>query len=177
MTWVEIIKAEEDTVDWEILRWVALREFWDAHTSKLSRYSIVKDILPSCSAVEVQTQEYDLNFPGRSGTNYIIETNNEVSLKRELQEKIHALIHSTTPKIDQPSYNPPSIYQMIFDQNSLRDFLSSEATSLKLSGVSGIWAKGLTTQTAYLLDRAVSNLSENLYEPDQIQKFLLISPA
>ena len=67
MRWVEILRAEEDTIDWEILDWADARDLWDEHYDKSKYFSVVADILSKCSSVEVTSEQYDHDAPGRSG--------------------------------------------------------------------------------------------------------------
>ena len=48
---VEILRAEEDTIDWEILDWADARDLWDEHYDKTKYFSVVADILSKCSSV------------------------------------------------------------------------------------------------------------------------------
>jgi hypothetical protein len=92
MRWVEILRAEEDAIDWKILDWAGARDLWDEHYDKTKYFSVVTDILSKCSSVEVTSEQYDHGAPGRSGLEYTIETDNPKLLKKEIFAQIQIII-------------------------------------------------------------------------------------
>jgi hypothetical protein len=166
MKWVQIIRAEEDTIDWDILDWADARELWDEHYDKTQNFSLVRDILSKCPSAEVISEEYDFDLPGRSGVEYVIETNNPDSLKKEIIDQIKILIQLT--RIDQLSSQAPSA---TINQDQIINFLLKQAVALEGIRVPAGY-EGMAQVTVRALKSVAKTLSKGHCEKPQISALL-----
>lgn len=88
----EIICADDDEIISDLLHWANLTELWNENSDTLDRYDLINDILEECDGVFVDREEWDANFPGRSGVMHTIFAADSEALKIELREVIERLI-------------------------------------------------------------------------------------
>lgn len=152
--WVEIIKADVDTIDSEIKSWAEIDHLWDNNYELLSKYSLLNDIIPLCGSADVNQEEYDYDFPGQSGILYSIETNDPDSFKAELRQHIIDII-SPPNTVKQPTDNAHN-----FSIDEIVDILMSEAASVRnMRAPAGY--QGMADQSAIELELAAKLLADN----------------
>ena len=89
----EVLRADDDEISYDLLHWANLTDLWDENSEMLERYDLINDILEECEGVIVDREEWDANFPGRSGVMHIIFAKDPKALKIELRERIEKLLH------------------------------------------------------------------------------------
>ena len=89
----KIIEADDDTVAGQLLDWAGLRDYWRQHQDKLDKYDIIRDVLENCEGVDIDREEWDGGFPGRSGVLHTISTADARQLKRDLRKGIDDLLN------------------------------------------------------------------------------------
>lgn len=166
MRWVEILRAEEDTIDWEILDWADARDLWDEHYDKTKYFSVVADILSKCSSVEVTSEQYDHDAPGRSGLEYTIETDNPELLKKEIFAQIQIIIQP--PLIEQIT---PQAQVLTGEKDQIIGLLTmwaSAARNLRLPA----GYQGMAEANSRNLEVAAREISEGNYDKEKIAEIL-----
>ena len=88
---IEICSGDDDYVPYEMLKWSGLHEKWD-NLMLDSHFNFFMDVVQSCDHAFIEDEEWDANFPGHSGTSYVVYTDDEKEFKRELKEALDELI-------------------------------------------------------------------------------------
>jgi hypothetical protein len=114
----------------------------------------------------VISEEYDFDLPGRSGVEYVIETNNPDSLKKEIIDQIKILIQLT--RIDQLSSQAPSA---TINQDQIINFLLKQAVALEGIRVPAGY-EGMAQVTVRALKSVAKTLSKGHCEKPQISALL-----
>jgi len=95
---VDIVSADDDMVETEILTWSGLHEMWDKHETALAHLNVISDVLEWCPSAEVQKEEWDGGAPGRSGVWHTISTRSPERLKAEMESRITELVEEPRPQ-------------------------------------------------------------------------------
>jgi hypothetical protein len=153
--WVEIIKSEEDSINFEIVRWAGIDQLWEDNYELLSSCNLIQDIMPFCGSAEINKEEYDCEFPGRSGILYSIETNNPESLKHEIMQLVGDIIspRDNNVNVSSQAQSSPTVVQIV-------DILMGEAAGVRnLRAPAGY--QGMAEQSAREMEAAAKLLMEN----------------
>lgn len=149
----EIIRCDDDSINWEILYWSDLSEFWRENENVLGNYSVLSDILMHCRNVLIEEEEYDFDFPGRSGINYVIYTDNATALKDELFSRLKDLtkpMNSFTSNGNK-SFSESKSFQ-IGSCQQLVEYLKGQAAAIKtIRGPAGYG--GMITTSVNILEQ------------------------
>jgi hypothetical protein len=95
--WVEIVSADDDTVEGEVLTWAGVHDLWYENSDILSNYNVVTDILEESPYAFVDKEEWDAGIPGRSGLWHRISTNNPDALRKDIRASILELLKPPQP--------------------------------------------------------------------------------
>jgi hypothetical protein len=153
--WAEIIKSEEDSINFEIVRWAGIDQLWEDNYELLSNCNLIQDIMPFCEAAEINQEEYDCEFPGRSGILYSIETNNPEILKHEIRQLVGDIISPRDNNVNVSSQiqSSPTVDEIV-------DILMGEAAGVRnLRAPAGY--QGMAEQSAREMEAAAKLLLEN----------------
>lgn len=124
-----IISATDDTVEQEVLEWAGLWGLWEDNEPTLSNFNIVADVLSRCPSASVEEDEWDGDFPGRSGVTYQIATSDPGVLKRELKAVLEAIIRNPN-KDSRPQDKQQDELHLPRTASEIADYLDSEATEV-----------------------------------------------
>lgn len=165
--WIKILsEIEDDSIDWQILDWAEVRDLWDEHYDLLYRYSVVGDLLPDCDSAEIISEEYDCDFPGRSGVLYTIETNDPEQLKLEIRDRIEQLINPPPQSIF-TTIDPTQVREI----EQIVDFLMAEAATVRnLRAPAGYQV--LAVGTANALEAAAQDLLTGSWDKARLSSHL-----
>lgn len=94
--WHEFLTASDEDLDTVLLKWVGIGDIW-FERRLVNWYSVERDIIPYCDHIELFGEEWDANYPGRNGTNYSLETDDEASLRKEVRKRVAFLIRESSP--------------------------------------------------------------------------------
>lgn len=166
MKWIEIIRADDDVIDWEILDWADARDLWDKHYDETQKFSVIREILPNCSSAEILKEKYDFEMPGRSGIEYVIQTNNAELLREEIISHINNIIYSA--RIDQiPIHKLASIAK----ENPAINFLMDQAATARNMRLPAGF-QGMAEASARTLEAAATELSKGHYKSSEVAEIL-----
>ena len=93
----EIVSADDDMVEGELLQWADLDEVWDKY--QLVEMANFVRLAENAKNIEIDYRGWDAGMPGRSGTWHIITTKDKAALKRELRSIVAAFIWKERKKI------------------------------------------------------------------------------
>ena len=171
MQWKKIIRADDDEIKYSVLEWAGARDIWDADEDMFSKYDFIEDILKRCNSVHITIEEYDLNFPGRSGFTYLVETNDPKSLRFGILYRLHQLKDHEALK-NTVALTLPSDHHEISSKDEIITYLTREAAVLRSIRVPGGYG-AFAIQTARRLDITASRLSKGDWTQDKIASQLL----
>jgi hypothetical protein len=89
--WVEIASADDDVIAGIVLEWSGHLQLWDQHELD-EEHDFVNDVLDLCVHASVDREEWDADFPGRSGVWHTVSTDDADALKAEIRTAIERLI-------------------------------------------------------------------------------------
>lgn len=89
--WMTLFEADDDQIEALVLSWSGLWNLWNENELFMDNHFIV-DIVELCSNVEVITEAWDEGMPGGSSVIFKINSNNPDALKKELTERVVALL-------------------------------------------------------------------------------------
>jgi hypothetical protein len=173
MRWVEIIRAEEDAIEYRILEWADVRGLWDANSDKTRNISVMGEIIASCPSAWVTAEEYDHGWPGRSGVEYKIETKNPELLRKEIKERVETIIQ------------PPQVNQIASQAQALTQAQAVDGSKDQIIGLLMHWAvgargvrlpagyQGMAEANSRNLKAAAKIISEQQYDKTKIKAILV----
>ena len=91
MEWTEIASADDDMMESKMLRWSGCSELWEEHQLG-DEFNVIDDVVEMCDSAFVDAEEWDGGAPGRSGTWYVIQTDDPAKLKEQIRARIEELI-------------------------------------------------------------------------------------
>ena len=68
---------------------------WDLYRA----FDFQRDVAEHCDHIFINDEEYDFNYPGRSGHNFIAETNDEQTLRKEIRSRLAELLWTDRWKV------------------------------------------------------------------------------
>ena len=68
---------------------------WDLYCA----FDFQRDVAEHCDHIFINDEEYDFNYPGRSGHNFIAETNDEQTLRKEIRSRLAELLWTDRWKV------------------------------------------------------------------------------
>jgi len=167
MKWIEIIRADDDVIDWEILDWADARELWDKHYDETQKFSVIREILPNCSSAEILKEKYDFDMPGRNGIVYVIQTNNSELLREEIISHINNIIYSA-------QINQLAIHELASTakENQVINFLLDQAVTARNMHLPAGF-QGMAEASARTLEAAATELSNGHYKNSEVSEILV----
>ena len=91
MEWTEVVSADDDMIESEILDWSGCTDLWEEHELS-DDFTVINDVVEMCDSAFIDAEEWDGGAPGRSGTWYVVRTDNPDKLKGQIRSRIEELI-------------------------------------------------------------------------------------
>lgn len=158
-----IIEADDDAVNWEIIAWADIQDIWESNERILNNINLVIDVIPSCVNAEIDSEEWDGDFPGRSGVFYKIYSCNPEALKEEIKYHILEIISQKTFSKTAKIYQQPNIKTA----HQIVDLLMAEAAYFRnIRGPAGYSGMGIAT--AEQLEKGAIVFNQGAWDKDSI---------
>jgi hypothetical protein len=87
----KVIKGDDDDIGYKVLAWAGADELWFEY-SLGDHHDPYSDVVTWCSSLDIDSEDYDVDRPGASGTNYVITIGDPAKAKAEILARIRELI-------------------------------------------------------------------------------------
>ena len=142
--WREIISADDDVIETEMLDWSGLHEAWQKSQLNQS-LNFINDIVEHCRHASVEKEIWGGDEPGRSGVWHVIKTDNEIEFKRELKLLVQARVRelNSSPVISNIHSAQGEVREVIPKKELLWDYKSicfvhkPDGLSLRMASIGG----------------------------------------
>jgi len=112
----QIAFADDDLISSELIIWSGLEDVWNWYDMDLI-FDFTMDVAEQCYHIDIYREDWDADFPGRSGTWHTVETDNEAALKKEMRKKVAGLLWKNRRELRRKRLE---IKQKIQEENELR---------------------------------------------------------